>query len=73
MLSQLTPSQPKRPPYPPRVAGLGGIPEIIPDVPISAVLLVFYLVLGIIHIRIFKNNKGRGHKFIFNGAMLGMY
>jgi hypothetical protein len=73
MLSQLTPSQPKSPPYPPRVAGLGGIPEIIPDVPISAVFLVLYLVLGIIHIRIFKNNKGRGHKFIFNGAMLGMY
>jgi hypothetical protein len=52
---------------------LGGIPAIVPDVPISAVLLVLYLVLGIIHIRIFKNNKGRGHKFIFNGAMLGMY
>jgi hypothetical protein len=41
-------------------------------VPIAAVLLVLYLIFGVIHIKIFKANKGRGHKFIFNGALLGM-
>lgn len=59
------------PPYPPRNAGLGGTPNPIPDVPISIILLVIYLALGITHIRIFKRNKSRGHKFIFNGALLG--
>ena len=60
------------PPYAPRNQGLGGNPEVIPDVPITAIFLVLYLVFGIIHIKIFKANKGRGHKFIFNGAILGM-
>ncbi|KAL5120693.1 hypothetical protein ACEQ8H_001442 [Pleosporales sp. CAS-2024a] len=60
------------PPYAPRYQGLGGVPEIIPDTPISAVLLALYLTLGIIHINIFKANKSRGHKFIFNGAILGL-
>jgi hypothetical protein len=41
-------------------------------VPITAVFLVLYLVFGIIHIRILKANKGRGHKFLFNGAILGI-
>jgi hypothetical protein len=44
---------------------------VIPDVPIAAIFLVLYLVFGIIHIKIFKGNKSRGHKFIFNGAVLG--
>jgi hypothetical protein len=73
--SQLTVQQPnmlaKGPPYAPRTQGLGGTPELIPDVPIAAVFLVLYLIFGIIHIKIFKANKGRGHKFIFNGAILG--
>jgi hypothetical protein len=61
----------KGPPYAPRTQGLGGTPEVIPDVPITAVFLVLYLIFGVIHIKIFKANKGRGHKFIFNGAILG--
>jgi len=44
---------------------------VIPDVPITAVFLILYLIFGVIHIKIFKANKGRGHKFIFNGAILG--
>ena len=59
------------PPYPPHLQGLGGQPEVIPDVPITAVFLLLYLIFGVIHIKIFKANKGRGHKFIFNGALLG--
>ncbi|KAF2033717.1 hypothetical protein EK21DRAFT_58349 [Setomelanomma holmii] len=57
-------------PYPPMYQGLGGRPEVIPDIPITAVFLVLYLIFGVIHIKILKNNKGRGHKFIFNGAIL---
>jgi len=44
---------------------------VLPDIPIAAVFLVIYLVFGIVHIKILKANKGRGHKFIFNGALLG--
>ncbi|KAJ5024895.1 hypothetical protein J3E71DRAFT_399997 [Bipolaris maydis] len=62
----------KGPPYAPRDAGLGGSPDILPDVPVAVIFLVFYLVFGVIHIKIFKSNKHRGHKFIFNGAILGL-
>ncbi|KAJ4346088.1 hypothetical protein N0V95_005704 [Ascochyta clinopodiicola] len=61
-----------KPPYPPTHAGLGGTPDVIPDIPITAVFLVLYLIFGIIHIKILKTNKRRGHKFIFNGAILGL-
>ncbi|KAH7077713.1 hypothetical protein BKA63DRAFT_270686 [Paraphoma chrysanthemicola] len=60
------------PPYPPHNQGLGGEPALIPDVPITVVFLILYLIFGVIHIKIFKANKGRGHKFIFNGAILGL-
>lgn len=60
------------PPYPPHYQGLGGEPDVIPDIPITTVFLLLYLIFGVIHIKIFKANKGRGHKFIFNGAILGM-
>ncbi|KAF3002047.1 hypothetical protein E8E13_009006 [Curvularia kusanoi] len=60
------------PPYAPTHAGLGGTPDVIPDIPITVVFLILYLTFGIIHIKILKSNKGRGHKFIFNGALLGL-
>jgi hypothetical protein len=50
---------------------LGGSPTLVPDVPIAVIFLVIYLIFGVIHIKIFKSNKHRGHKFIFNGAILG--
>lgn len=59
------------PPYAPLNAGLGGTPAIVPDVPLAIVFLILYLIFGVIHIKIFKGNKHRGHKFIFNGAILG--
>ncbi|UPX14306.1 uncharacterized protein EKO05_0004794 [Ascochyta rabiei] len=61
-----------KPPYSPTHAGLGGFPDVIPDIPITAVFLVLYLIFGVVHIKILKTNKGRGHKFIFNGALLGL-
>ncbi|KAH8732599.1 hypothetical protein GQ44DRAFT_670152 [Phaeosphaeriaceae sp. PMI808] len=60
------------PPYPPRNQVLGGGPSIIPDVPVTAAFLALYLIFGIIHVKIFRSNKGREHKFVFNGAILGL-
>ncbi|PVH91190.1 hypothetical protein DM02DRAFT_706397 [Periconia macrospinosa] len=57
------------PPYPPANASLGGIPSILPDVPLSVVFLVLFLIFGIAHMLILKKNKARGHKFIFNGPL----
>jgi hypothetical protein len=45
---------------------------VIPDIPITVIFLVIYLTFGIVHLKILKSNKGRGHKFIFNGALMGI-
>lgn len=60
------------PPYPPRDAGLGGTSSVLPDVPISVTFLVLYFIFGVVHVLIFNANKNQGHKFIFNGAILGL-
>ncbi|KAF2444819.1 hypothetical protein P171DRAFT_284194 [Karstenula rhodostoma CBS 690.94] len=62
---------PKHAPYPPQYIGLGGRPEKLPDIPITSAFLVLYLIFAVIHIKIMKYNKHRGHKFIFNGALFG--
>ncbi|KAL5396962.1 hypothetical protein PMIN06_007095 [Paraphaeosphaeria minitans] len=62
---------PQSAPYPPRYIGLGGRPAKIPDIPITSVFLVLYLIFAVVHIKIMKYNKHRGHKFIFNGALFG--
>ncbi|KAF1978333.1 hypothetical protein BU23DRAFT_651014 [Bimuria novae-zelandiae CBS 107.79] len=68
---QSGPPRPGKAPYPPRYIGLGGSPAKIPDIPITAVFLVLYILFAVIHIMIMKYNKSRGHKFIFNGALFG--
>ncbi|OAL49534.1 hypothetical protein IQ07DRAFT_588093 [Pyrenochaeta sp. DS3sAY3a] len=65
-------SQSGGPPYPPRNAMLGGLPTVLPDVPVTSVFLVLYFVFGIVHFVIFRKNKDRGHKFIFNAAIFGL-
>ncbi|KAJ4349902.1 uncharacterized protein N0V89_008522 [Didymosphaeria variabile] len=62
---------PQHAPYAPRFIGLGGMPAKIPDIPITSVFLFLYLIFAVIHIKIMKYNKHRGHKFIFNGALFG--
>ncbi|KAF4555640.1 Hypothetical protein D9617_2g056030 [Elsinoe fawcettii] len=59
-------------PYAPDTQILGEIPAVIPDVPISAVLLALYLVAGVASFAIFKINIKRGHKFVINGALFGL-
>jgi hypothetical protein len=64
---------PHHAPYAPRYIGLGGVPSKIPDIPITSTFLVLYLIFAVIHIKIMKYNKHRGHKFIFNGALFGRF
>ncbi|KAF2268022.1 hypothetical protein CC78DRAFT_565807 [Lojkania enalia] len=64
------PSAPPEAPYPPENHSLGEVPNMIPDIPITAVFLFLYVVFAIVHFVILKKNKMRGHKFVFSGAML---
>ena len=63
--------QPSGPPYAPQTASLGGHPSVIPDVPITSVFLLLYVIFGIIHFMIFRKNKARDHKFVFSAMMFG--
>lgn len=63
------PPPPQGPPYPPRSASLGGIPDIIPDVPVCAAFLGIYLIFAATHITILKRNLQRRHRFFFSGAL----
>lgn len=58
-------------PYAPDVQSLGGVLTIKIDVPICAVFLVLYLVVGIVmQTKVIKSSK-RGRKFGFCGMMGG--
>ncbi|KAK5633812.1 hypothetical protein RRF57_009526 [Xylaria bambusicola] len=59
------------PPYASRNAGLGGLPEVIPDIPISAVFLALYLTSAVANMTILQINLRRGHKFVISGALFG--
>ena len=58
-------------PYPSQVAGLGGLPTILPDVPICAVFLTLYLIGAASHMTILQVNLRRSHKFIMSGLLFG--
>src|SRR2546429_493071 len=68
---QNEPQQSTGRPYPPHNSSLGGVPDIIPDVPITAVFLFLYIAFSAAHMKIFRKNNARGHKFIFSGAIFG--
>ncbi|KAF2111751.1 hypothetical protein BDV96DRAFT_602800 [Lophiotrema nucula] len=59
------------PPYAPQFQALGGVPDVIPDIPITAVFLFIYVVFAIVHFVIMKKNQKRNHKFVFSGALFG--
>ena len=59
------------PPYAPTTAGLGGLPTVDLDVPITSVFLFLYLLGAMSHMAIFQLNRRRGHKFLMSGAMFG--
>lgn len=56
--------QPKGPPYAPRTASFGGLPSVIPDIPVCAVLLAIYIAFAATNMTIFQINRRRHHKFL---------
>lgn len=52
-------------------AQIGGIPTIAVDVPVCAVLVAIFLPLAIAHMTLFRINRRRGHKFLFNYFSFG--
>lgn len=59
-------------PYPPQTQSLGGIPSIIPDIPVTAVFIALFLAGGAVHMKIFRGNMKEGKKFIMSGMTFGM-
>ena len=57
------------PPYPPTVAGLGGTPAVLPDVPVSAVFMALFACTAVINMTILIRNRRRGHKFMISMGM----
>ncbi|KAK0391118.1 hypothetical protein NLU13_0620 [Sarocladium strictum] len=70
-MSSSTPQQPPGPPYASHFASLGGRPSVVPDVPVAAVLLLFYIVGAALNMYFLRTNLKRGHKFIISGAIFG--
>ena len=59
------------PPYAPTVWALGGPPVRSVDLPAQTIFLILFLIGATIHMRIYLQNKSRGHKFIPNMCMFG--
>ncbi|CAK3797206.1 Hypothetical predicted protein [Lecanosticta acicola] len=65
-------AQVQGPPYPPTTAGPGGVPSIIPNVPILAILLCLYIGAAVGHMATLQINLRRHrHKFLISGALFG--
>ncbi|KAL4888326.1 hypothetical protein BDV59DRAFT_188826 [Aspergillus ambiguus] len=52
-------------------ATLGGVPAVIPDIPICAVFLALYAGFAATNMTIFRVNLRRGHKFILSALLFG--
>ncbi|KAI1340356.1 hypothetical protein F5Y15DRAFT_415244 [Xylariaceae sp. FL0016] len=59
------------PPFASHVAGMGGVPSTVPDIPISAVLMAIYLGFAVTNMTILQVNRKRGHKFAMSGMLFG--
>ena len=59
-------------PFRPKDQSSGEIPSKNPDIPISGVLLLLFLIAGIWHFILFITNLKRGHKFIFSQMCVGL-
>lgn len=58
-------------PYASTTAGMGGLPTIVPDIPICAVFLVLYIAFAATNMTIFQKNRRRGHKFVMSAMLFG--
>jgi hypothetical protein len=65
------PTQQRGPPYAPRTAGVGGLPTITLDVPISSIFLAIYVAFAIFNQVIFQLNRRRKHKFLIQWVLFG--
>lgn len=52
-------------------ATLGGVPAIIPDIPVCAVLLAIYIAFAATNMTIFQVNRRGGHKFVLSAMLFG--
>ncbi|KAI5861533.1 hypothetical protein GGS23DRAFT_137969 [Durotheca rogersii] len=59
------------PPYRPLTAGVGGLPTIVPDVPVSAVLIAVFLGFAAANMAIFQYNRRAGRKFLPSVFLFG--
>ncbi|ORY56594.1 uncharacterized protein BCR38DRAFT_414350 [Pseudomassariella vexata] len=59
------------PPYPPSIAQVGGIPSILPDIPIASCFLALFVASAATHMTVFQRNRRRGHKFVFSTLCFG--
>ncbi|KAF1821744.1 uncharacterized protein K489DRAFT_303118, partial [Dissoconium aciculare CBS 342.82] len=50
---------------------LGGVPTLLPDVPVSAIFLALFIAAAAGHMGLFQINKKRGRKFVLNAATFG--
>lgn len=49
----------------------GGIPTILPDVPVDAVFIFLFAILAPSHMALFLRNKSQGRLFVFNAMTFG--
>ncbi|KAI0482071.1 hypothetical protein GGR56DRAFT_618351 [Xylariaceae sp. FL0804] len=63
--------QPSGPPYAPDIAEVGGLPDVMPDIPVCAALIVVYVAFAATNMTIFQLNRRRGHKFVMSGMLFG--
>jgi hypothetical protein len=59
------------PPYASMSAGLGGLPTVGLDVPITAVFMFLFMCGAATHMTILQLNSRKGHKFLASGALFG--
>ena len=58
-------------PYAPKTAGIGGVPTVQTDIPISAVFLLLFIIGAIAHMSILRRNLVRNHIFRISGMIFG--
>jgi hypothetical protein len=63
----------KSAPYLPTTWALGGKIEKSVDLPITAVIMLLFMISAAWHMTIFQLNRRRGHKFLFNAVLFGMF
>ncbi|KAK5708702.1 hypothetical protein LTS12_028159 [Elasticomyces elasticus] len=58
-------------PYASTTASMGGLPSVIPDIPVCAVFMALYISFAATNMTIFQKNRRRGHKFVLSAMMFG--